>query len=71
MKSLRCYDHLAEMLQAGASAIVHLSGERILIPSKADVSCKYETGEASRELSIRVTWDAASSDSVLKSLEWQ
>lgn len=52
---------LAEMLQTGGSAIVHLSGEKILIPSKADVSCKYESGAASRELSIRVTWDASSS----------
>lgn len=53
--------HLAEMLQAGGSAIVHLSGEKILIPSKADVSCKYESGAATRELSIRVTWDPSSS----------
>lgn len=53
--------HLAEMLQAGGSALVHLSGEQIFIPSKADVSCKYESGAVSRELSIRVTWDAASS----------
>jgi hypothetical protein len=53
--------HLAEMLQAGGSALVHLSGERIFIPSKADVSCKYESGAASRELTIRVTWDLSSS----------
>jgi hypothetical protein len=52
---------LAEMLQTGGSAIVHLSGERIFIPSNADVSCKYESGAASRELSIRMTWDTSSS----------
>ena len=51
---------LAEMLQSGGSALVHLSGERIYIPTEADVSCKYETGEVSKELSIRVTWDGAS-----------
>jgi hypothetical protein len=52
---------LAEMLEAGGSALVRLSGERIFIPSKADVSCKYESGAVSRDLSIRVTWDVASS----------
>ena len=51
---------LADMLQAGGSATVRLSGETIFIPSKADVSCKYETGAAARELSIRVSWDPAS-----------
>ena len=51
---------VAEMVQAGGSAIVHLSGEKIFFPSKADVSCKYESGAVSRELSIRVTWDLAS-----------
>ena len=52
---------LADMLQVGGSATVHLSGETIFIPSKADVSCKYESGAVSRELSIRVTWDGTSS----------
>jgi len=52
---------LAEMLNAGGSALVRLSGETIFIPSKADVSCKYERGAASRELSIRVTWSPSSS----------
>ena len=52
---------VADMLQAGGSATVHLSGETIFIPSTADVSCKYESGAASGELSIRVTWDEASS----------
>ena len=47
---------LAEMLEVGGSATVRLSGETIFIPSKADVSCKYETAAASKELSIRVTW---------------
>ena len=52
---------LADMLQAGGSATVRLSGETIFIPSKADISCKYETGVASKELSIRVAWDPVSS----------
>lgn len=52
---------LAEMLDAGGSALVRLSGETIFIPSKADVSCKYESGAASRELSIRVTWGLSAS----------
>lgn len=52
--------HLAEMLHAGGSAIVHLSGERIFIPSKADFNCKYESGATSKELTIRVSWDLAS-----------
>ena len=52
---------LAEMLEAGGSALVRLSGETIFIPSNADVNCKYESGEASKELSIRVTWDRSSS----------
>ena len=52
---------LAEMLEAGGSATVRLSGETIFIPNKADVSCRYDSGAASRELSIRVTWDLTSS----------
>lgn len=52
---------LAEMLGAGGSAVVRLSGETIFIPSNADVTCTYETGTASRELSIRVTWSSSSS----------
>ena len=52
---------LAEMLVAGGSAVVRLSGETIFIPSRADVTCEYETGAASRELSIRVTWGLSSS----------
>ncbi len=52
---------VADMLQVGGSATVRLSGETIFIPSKADVNCKYESGAASRELSIRVSWDSASS----------
>lgn len=52
---------LAEMVESGGSATVRLSGETILIPTTADVSCKYEIGAASRELSIRVTWGLSSS----------
>lgn len=50
---------LAEMLVAGGSAVVRLSGETIFIPSKADVVCEYETEAGARELSVRVTWDAS------------
>lgn len=52
---------LAEMLDAGGSALVRLSGEKIFIPSDADVNCKYESGAASSELSIRVTWGVSAS----------
>ena len=52
---------LAEMLDAGGSALVRLSGETIFIPGTADVSCKYETGAVSKELSVRVTWGLSSS----------
>ena len=52
---------LAEMLEAGGSATVRLSGETVLIPTEADVKCKYEIGPTSRELSIRVTWGLTSS----------
>ena len=52
---------LAEMLEAGGSATVRLSGETIFIPTEADVNCKYESGAASRELSIRMTWGLTSS----------
>ena len=47
---------IAHMLEAGGSALVRLSGETIFIPSNADVNCKYESGAASKELSVRVTW---------------
>jgi hypothetical protein len=56
---------LAEMVQAGGSAIVHLSGESIFIPSQADVTCEYEVGAVSKELSIRVKWDPSSSTAQL------
>ena len=52
---------LAQMLEAGGSAVFRLSGETIFIPTEADISCKYESGAASRELSIRVTWGLTSS----------
>ena len=52
---------LAETLEVGRSATVRLSGETILIPSSADVSCKYESGAISKELSIRVMWRLSSS----------
>lgn len=56
---------LAQMLEAGGSTSLRLSGEMIFIPSQADISCKYETGAVSRELSIRVTWDPLSSTAQL------
>jgi hypothetical protein len=56
---------LADMLELGRSATVRLSGETIFIPSKADVSCKYETSEASKQLSIRVSWALSSSTAQL------
>jgi hypothetical protein len=52
---------LADTLEAGGSAAIRLSGETILIPNNADVRCKYESGPASNELSIRVTWAFSSS----------
>ena len=52
---------LAQMLEAGGSAVFRLSGETIFVPTEADINCKYESGAASRELSIRVTWGLTSS----------
>ena len=52
---------LAEMLEMGHSATVRLADETILIPSNADVNCKYESGAATKEISIRVTWGFVSS----------
>jgi hypothetical protein len=52
---------LAQMLETGGSASVRLAGETIFIPSQADVSCKYETGAESKELTLRVTWGPLSS----------
>jgi hypothetical protein len=52
---------LAEMLELGHSATVRLADETILIPAKADVSCKYESGTETKEISIRVTWGFVSS----------
>jgi hypothetical protein len=52
---------LAEMLELGHSTTVRLGDETILIPAKADVSCKYESGTETKEISIGVTWGFASS----------
>ncbi|HEY8224264.1 MAG TPA: hypothetical protein VIG25_03230 [Pyrinomonadaceae bacterium] len=52
---------LAEMLEMGHSATVRLGDETILIPAKADVSCRYESGAETNELNIRVTWGLVSS----------
>ena len=56
---------LAEMLEAGGSAAVRLAGETIFIPTDADINCKYESGELSNELSVRVTWGLTSSTAQL------
>lgn len=56
---------LAEMLEAGGSAAVRLAGETIFIPTDADINCKYESGEKSNELSVRVTWGLSSSTAQL------
>jgi len=52
---------LAEALELGHSAIVRLADQTILIPAKADVSCKYESAAESKEINIRVTWGVFSS----------
>ena len=52
---------LAEALELGHSAIVRLADQTILIPAKADVSCKYESTAESKEINIRVTWAVFSS----------
>ena len=41
---------LAEMLELGHSVIVRLADETILIPAKADVKCKYESGAVTKEI---------------------
>jgi hypothetical protein len=56
---------LAEMLEVGGSATVRLSGETIFIPSQADVTCKYESGAALKELSLRVAWEVSSATAQL------
>ena len=59
---------LAEMLEAGGSAAVRLAGETIFIPTDADINCKYESGELSNELSVRVTWGLTSSTAQYRSI---
>ena len=52
---------MAEMLETGGSTTVRLGDETILIPAKADVNCKYESGTVKKEINIRVTWSLVSS----------
>ena len=52
---------LAEMLEMGHSATVRLADQTIVIPAKADISCKYESGSATKALDVRLTWRLASS----------
>ena len=40
---------LAEMLEMGHSATVRLADQTILVPAKADVSCKYESATDTEE----------------------
>lgn len=47
---------MAEMLETGGSAVVRLGDETILIPARADVNCKYESGTDKKEINLRVTW---------------
>ena len=56
---------LAQMLETGGSASVRLANENIRIPSQANISCKYEHGAESNELSVRVTWGLLSSTAQL------
>lgn len=56
---------MAEMLETGGSTTVRLGEETILIPAKADVSCKYESDIDKKEINIRVTWSFLSSEATL------
>jgi hypothetical protein len=56
---------LAEMLEMGHSATVRLADQTILVPAKADVSCKYESATDTEEINIRVTWGLVSSSAQL------
>ena len=56
---------LAEMLEMGHSATVRLADQTILVPAKADVSCKYESAIDTNEINIRVTWGLVSSPAQL------
>jgi hypothetical protein len=56
---------LAEMLEMGHSATVRLADQTILVPAKADVSCKYQSATDTNEINIRVTWGLVSSTAPL------
>ena len=56
----------AGMLANGESATIWLSGEKIVIPSKADVNCRYETSPGSGEFSVRVTWGLVSKSQLVR-----
>jgi len=56
---------LAEMLEMGHSATVRLADQTILVPAKADVSCKYESATDTEEINIRVPWGLVSSSTQL------
>ena len=56
---------LAEMLEMGHSATVRLADQTILVPAKADVSCKYESATDTEEINIRVPWGLVSSSAQL------
>jgi hypothetical protein len=56
---------LAEMLELGHSATVRLADQTILVPAKADVSCKYESATDTKEINIRVKWGLVSTSAQL------
>ena len=52
---------LAESLESGNATSVKLADEQIFIPANAEVKCTYESGTATKEINIRVTWGLLSS----------
>ena len=47
---------LAESLERSTATTVQLAEEQIFIPADAKVKCTYESGTATKELNIRLTW---------------
>ena len=57
------FRRLADLIEEEKSSItVTLADETIVVPSDADVKCKYESSVGLRELNIRVAWRAGSSE---------
>ena len=55
------FRRLADMLERGRSATLHLAGENILIPPTANVTCKYQVTDGLKELDLRVSWAPSTS----------